>query len=600
MSAASLAQADGPERARPRLRSHAGRTQERAADRHSHDSRPLAAGNQALQRHLRSSIAFPHEARLRALMPVPVPLTARLDPTGCAVRGAVAYTDGSVSYFGAARPSLHVAAHEAAHQLQHAGVTRDAWLGAEGHAGAVADAAVAGAVPRGLVGGRGKRVQSATRNYVETDKDGNWKGLKDVHGGRISETGETLTFGSHEAFATPALISAAGAILKAKRSGIAISPGAAGKVVEAPDGSGPKPLAHVEVVLEGDPNKGDFASDCREASKKVMGAEKAPEAAICSPGGVSGIVYPVPGGDPRNLVVLVAMLDDRIRKTSGFESLTKEEKQKIVNQVYAEFENLTSAQREKRRDWPISDERAKTMGINQWAAPGVGEAFAIYRSKPANVGQYDFHYATVIMAAGENRVTLENAGGAPGEQSKDWKMQTYGPTRLHQSFHEEWVRMGSGWNTLAVTTQLMPPTYYADIPNLPTDELLRRFARSTDLGEQKYLGDELKKRQFQVTVTVEVQSDWLNDDVYVLYQRGDGFFLRTEVRQTKKGQTRTFVSSIGMVWPLLDPLSVSVYDEDAFVDDLIGEINIRAPFAPLGPITLTGGGARYVVSFRPL
>jgi hypothetical protein len=69
------------------------------------------------------------------------------------------------------------------------------------------------------------------------------------------------------------------------------------------------------------------------------------------------------------------------------------------------------------------------------------------------MGQFDFHYATVIMVAGSDRITLENSGGDKGARDQKWKIETYGPASKNQSFHEEWAKTGRGTPGPAGTAQ---------------------------------------------------------------------------------------------------------------------------------------------------
>ncbi len=114
-------------------------------------------------------IDFPHRADLEASLGTPIPGTAVLDRAGCAARGVPAWTVGLSAHFATLDVPLDVAAHEAAHLLQHAGRTGDAGLGAEGHAQAVEGAVTSGGRARGLLGG-GARVGGGTHNYTASSK----------------------------------------------------------------------------------------------------------------------------------------------------------------------------------------------------------------------------------------------------------------------------------------------------------------------------------------------------------------------------------------------------------------------------------------------
>jgi hypothetical protein len=62
----------------------------------------------------------------------------------------------------------------------------------------------------------------------------------------------------------------------------------------------------------------------------------------------------------------------------------------------------------------VTSDRARELGIDEHARPDVGEAFAIARTGTYNppAGEYPHHWATVIMVAGEDRVTLENGSSS--------------------------------------------------------------------------------------------------------------------------------------------------------------------------------------------
>ena len=228
--------------------------------------------------------------------------------------GTVVVTDEYVTHFASKDPDLDIAAHEAAHQLQHTGVTRDAGLGPEGHAVAVAATVREGRSAGSLIGSSGEHVPGAVRGYVETDKYG---GL-----GRLGETGDTLTFKSQEAYATPALIAQANGILKARKSGVEISAGAGAKTVDVPGNGGSKTLSKVDVKFAVDPKAEKFYSDCRQAACEVMGrgSDKS-EAAVGRPGGVPLEISPIEGA--LDLVALTIYIDKTIRETPGFEKMTR-------------------------------------------------------------------------------------------------------------------------------------------------------------------------------------------------------------------------------------------------------------------------------------
>jgi hypothetical protein len=166
------------------------------------------------------AIEFPHADRIAAVLDSPATLNSVVDPAACTEQGTPAFTEGEITHFATESPDLHVAAHEAAHQLQHSGVTRDAGLGPEGHAGAVADSVVSGRPVGGLIGDAGAPVPASRHNYTDADGSGNWKGISaGAVFTRLADTGETWTRGSQEAYATAALVTQANDILEKRKSG---------------------------------------------------------------------------------------------------------------------------------------------------------------------------------------------------------------------------------------------------------------------------------------------------------------------------------------------------------------------------------------------
>jgi hypothetical protein len=537
-------------------------------------------------------LRFPHIEKIQQATGLAVPLRGVVDESGCRNRGAVAYTEGTVTHFATAAPEIHVAAHEAAHQLQHAGLVHDAGLGAEGHAGAVADAVRAGRSAAPWITRAGRRVPAdRARNYVESPE----------HGGRLSETGETLTFGSHAAFAAPGLISTANTILKNKKSGIALSAGAGSKTVNAPDGSGVKNLSQVIVTMEADPSGEQFYSDCRQAAREVMGpkgkdSSEAPDQALARPGGTP-LAYSAPTG-PLDLLALTVFIDRQIRKSPGYPNLPAEEKRKIADQAVRDFAFLDRKEREKLKHAVITDERARELGIDRHAVPEVGEAFASYSGRP-RIGDYNFHYAAVIMAAGPDRITLENAGGDQGQMSKNWKMQTYGPANKEgQTFHDQWAgKLGPDSHTLRVRTQPMAPGDI-DLSVTPTRELLARYRKSVDPDEQAHLKQELQKRSVYAWVEVHKSEDLTGDDeVYLWFGTAAGMGQATRAVAIPEGASHVFTMPLSSLWPLADPLHVNVMEWDVgSPDDLIGSVPWRSPYGPVSTIPLSAGRASYTLT----
>jgi hypothetical protein len=524
---------------------------------------------------------FPYSQRILQATGASLSLSSVLDAPGCARRETPSFTEGMTTHFSSETPSLHVAAHEAAHQLQHAGLTRDFGLGPEGHAGAVADAITDGRPATALIGNRGQPVSLSTRNYVATDGAGKWKGVSaGAVFARLAENGEAWTRGGHDAFATPSSIASANNILQAKQSGISVSAGSDAKTVEAPDGSGSKSLSKLDVKFDVDPTGKTFYGDCRQAAREVMGPKGSdkPEDVICSPGGTPTMLP----SRPIDMVPKLVFVDKRISETPDYDKMTPDQKQEVIAKARDDYDDLSSEEKDKLRKSPIAAEKAKQLGIDQYAQPGVGEAFAVFPAQPGGIGQFDFHYATVIMVAGPDRLTLENAGEAKDTKTEAWFMQIYGQ-RKQQSFQEEHESFGPGAHTVVVITMPPAPSDVGDYPTLSTSELIRRSKASTDANEKSYLDLELGRRAVTAVVEVVKKDSWIMDDRVQIAFAGQ----KTETQQIPEGRSGTFSMPVKSISPVGDPLQINVY-EGILWGKLIGSASWPDPYSPLSTSLVRG------------
>lgn len=474
--------------------------------------------------------------------------------------------------------------------MQHAGVTRDFGLGAEGHAAALADAVASGAPARGLIGARGRPVAPAVRHYVETSEYGGW--------GRLAETGETLTHSGQEAYATPGLIAGANDVLSARRSGISLSAGGGGKTVTAPDGSGSKSLSKVDVRMDADPNGEEFYADCRQAAEEVMGGkgENVVERVYVKPGGMP--VGVTPPDRPLDYAAMVIYVDERVSALPGYKEMSEAEKLEAVADARSAWDWEDPDVKKAYRKKAVSRAKARELGINEFATPRVGEAYAVFPDTPPGQGEYKFHYATVVMATGGDSVTFENAGGARDEMSRSWKFETYGPPhKPEQTFHGQWASFGEHRKTLSIGNQPPPPAGAGQFRHLSTRDLLSRYEASSHEHERYYLKQELGHRVAYAWVEVHEQEDLTGDDeVMVLFSAGFGSLQAGGAVAIPEGQSHVFTMPITRLMPLVDPLVVAVYDFDLEGDDLIGSVAWPAPYHPRSNIALTGSGARYTLN----
>lgn len=513
----------------------------------------------------RVEIVFPHASAIQASTGSAVPGTALVDAAACEARGVPAFTDGDVSYFASDAPSLHVAAHEAAHQLQHAGLSHDAGLGVEQHAHAVANRVSAGGAAHDLLGARGTAVSPGVRNYTvfsESDQSaaGQWKA-----GGTalVGDQGRTITTDAdkHLCYADPALIAEANGILKAKKSGVRIEPGAAGPSGDAPDGSGFKSTVKVDYKILGDSNNEEYLADCGHSARETMGDAGKDS----TPHGV----FKDGAGTQKNTTGSKnpATFRDEIYVAGGLGP--------DGPSAHAAYNALSAVDK---------DAFDKKHGINKYAAPGVGEAFTRRRDDELGGTGFNFHWGGVIMVAGGDRVTFENytKGNGYDAKDKDWYFATYGPpTKLGQTWHEKWKSVGGAGKgtTIAAATSADPSPFIKGSAAMSTAELITKYKASSEQGEKMALESEMRSRWVKVTVMVKKAQEG-NDNVYVQAAHGGRTYKSGELKMAT-GQKNTFWVPLDSLAPVNGKISIKVYDWDALSkDDLISNIDFDSPFAP--------------------
>lgn len=404
-----------------------------------------------------SEIAYPHASAIQASIGTTIPGKAVLDPAACDERGVPAFTDGTVSTFASANPTLHVAAHEAAHVLQHAGTTRDSGMGAEGHAQAVADAVVAGGNARGLLGGQGSMVAPSIRNYTEVTvaeqaTSHEWTLGSDA---RVADTGEAVTSKTDRRalYASPGLITSANAILRGKRSAVSLIAGTATLSGRAPDRSGVKNLVAVTTQVTSQNGDQNYA-DCGRMAREVQGAagtDTSPRA-----------VYADSSGHTQETAASSApsQLRDDVLVAAGLGTTPS-----AARTAYLAM------------DATARDAFDRQHRINRYAAPGVGESFVSVRDDASTTQGFNFHWGGVIIEAGGDRVTLENFA-RPGTnydtQNALWYFDMYGPaSKVGQTWHERWAEGGGregvgvgapSHNGMSMATRTSPPPSAAPAP----------------------------------------------------------------------------------------------------------------------------------------
>jgi hypothetical protein len=572
----------------PSVRSQIARRKGAAAS----TSAASGVGNMEMQQARR--ISFPHEREIRRSLGTAFPFEAVVDRAGCAARGTPAFNEGGVAHFANERPDVHVAAHEAAHQLQNAGKSHDHGLGAEGHAGAVADRVKAGRSAKSLIGRRGRPVARAERGYVDVDSQGNWdQTINPSRVYRMSDTGQTMTkYGSKDAWAEAGLITSANATLQAQKSGIEISPGGGGPTVRAVDGS-MHSLSKIEVKQKLDPGSDQMFSDCGKLAREIMGptGDDATASVVATPGGRPSTVAPILSqSSPREALALTFLIDDKMRGIPGYPNVSDDQKKQVAQEAYREYEAMSDADKEAflKKTIAAPPGRGQEIGMDEAAAPAVGEAYAVTRSEYAydQHTEFPYHWAAVIMAAGGDRVTLENVG-VDADKNAKWYFNTYGMAK-GQTFHEQWTNFGADRHTMRMRTQ---DPLAAQAPQMRTYQLFEELAKGAD---EALIRAEVAKRQLTVDVVCKATDDSDEDEIFLTLALGGGMALNSGTVTMKAGTGHIFSFPLGgLIWPVANPLIVSVWDGEFLVDDdLIGSVSMFSPYRPK-LATVSNGTASY-------
>ncbi len=511
-------------------------------------------------------MVFPHLQAIQTATDARVPGEAVLDAAACRERGVPAFTDGLVTHFSTTAPPLVVAAHESAHQLQHAGLTHDFAEGAEGHAHAVATTVAAGRSARAVLGDAGSSVASGLRNYtVVSEADQAAAGQWRVGGtAKVGDQGRSVTTDAdtHALFADPALIVESNAVLKAKKSGVRLEPAGAGPSGLAPDGSGNRTTVKAHYKILSDADNEEFYADCGYSAREIQG----PSGSDTRPKGV----YLDAAGNRAETARSYNPADfrDEIFMKAGLGSDRAS--------AHAAYNGLSDV---------AKDAFDKKHGINRYAAPGVGEAFTRRRDDELGGRGFNFHWGGVVMVAGGDRVTFENYTKGEGytAQDKHWYFATYGPpSKPGQTWHDQWKSVGGlgKGTTMAAATTADPAPYVNQAAALSTADAVRRYAATSEEGEKMALESELRGRWIKVTVFVKSSQEG-PDDVYVTAEHAGRRAKSAEI-DMNTGDKNTFWLPVDKLFPIAGKIAVKVFDYDTLSsDDMISHLNFDAPYAPM-------------------
>ena len=530
----------------------------------------------------RSAVDFPHAAKISDSTGQSIPGTAVLDPESCACHGVPAFTDGAITHLSSKTPPLHVAAHEATHQMQHAGITRDAGFGAEGHAHQVANTIVAGGSARNIVGNKGASVSSGLRPYTKyTEAEQKALGQWDVGSdAKVGDAGRTVTAGNDkkDCYAESTLIDSANKILKGRDSGIELNKGADTVSGMAPDGSGVKTLVKLKDPVD------KYWTDCGRASREVQG----PTGKDSKTRGV----YNDPVSGQRTVTDATSSYDPEAFRNEIY----------LKGGLGHDLASARVAYLALSADPAKKEAFDKKMGINRYAAPGVGESYTTRRDDalvasltPADIPRgegFNYHWGAVIMVAEPDRVTFENfyKGGTYSSKDREWYFDTFGPpTKPGQTFHDVNAGSGSpgdpdyndyqvgvqGYNNTTMVTRTSPT--YGEMDKLSSKELIKRYASAKTEGEKTVINKALSNRWIKIQVNVkDAQED--PDDVYVVAEHS-GRSKETGEIELDTGDRNTFWISLSRLVPITGKIMIKVYESDVFADDLISIIGFDSPYS---------------------
>jgi hypothetical protein len=531
----------------------------------------LPMGNSFPKRNtLPSSFAmeFPHASSIQSGVGRTIPGSAIYDPDACNHRGVQAFTAGLLTHFATPRPGLLIAAHEAAHQYQHSGHTKDAGMGAERHAHEVATRIVSGTSPLPLLGSRGRSIESAVRPYTEIPTatqvaSNQWRIGSDA---RVADTGLLVTSvtDNHVCYAEPSLIQPANLILRAKQSGVRLRAGVAGPSGPAPDGSGIKSTVEVIAQVQSATTSGENWTDCGRMSRDVQGVtgNDVPARGIFrDSAGTERLTTP---GVPTNIrdeaLVGAGLGTDPISARAAYNAMNS------TNRETFDMDH----------------------GLNRFAAPKVGESFMSVRDDARTPLGFNFHWGGVILVSSGDRVTFENfarPGTSYGTQNQFWYFDMYGPpTRVGQTWNDRWAEgpgreglgvgePGHGSMTIPTRTSADPSPFTSGTPAMTTADLITRRAAAVLQGEKMALDAELRTRWIKVTVDI-VSAQENPDDVYVRAEHG-GRSRETGILSMRTGDRNTFWLPLSAIMPVVGTISVKVLDSDVLADDILSNINLR-------------------------
>lgn len=412
---------------------------------------------------LESLELFPHQSQIELALGVPIAGRAVVSPMECAHRRIPAFTERATAHFATRQPGLKVAAHEATHLVQHAGLTRDFNLGAETHAAAVSRLVAAGHAARDLIGPIGFHVEPAFRPYTDITVGAqiytqDWDAGMDL---RASEDGRMAVgqdSAQHSFWAEPSKITESNTILSDRESVIRLIPQSGTITGKAPEGGNVRTLSKILPQNVANSTTGEnmnLWADCGRSGRDVMGAGR---------GTGGGAMTAVQQKNP--WWASIPVLGPLLGWIFGTEEETAAtEPGAMKREIFNERLGGTGDEGMRRYLELSGDEQEefdRETGINRYASPATGEGYTTSTGGSVVPGfeldTWNFHWGGVVMTSGGDRVVLENFAirNQPLAVNTNWDFQMYGSAAKHgQTFHEQHGGLppvGTGQHGTAPTT----------------------------------------------------------------------------------------------------------------------------------------------------
>lgn len=362
----------------------------------------------------------------------------------CDDMNALAFATGNHVVFSGA-PSLHTAAHEAAHIVQQrAGVHLKSGVGEVGdfyerNADEVADRVVAGLPAHDLLPAAPTSASSGAVQQQPVQRYTKMLNTSGLPYDTLSDDGKLAVLDHGKVgWAEASMIDAANKALAANKAKAKVKAVGSGDVTVAPPNAAPgaatTTLKQFSIVDGSTNGELQLPDDCGGANQQLLGSEaRGNETFVAAHKNGSTEEYTrkegyhaddlSPGGDLSTTEVLSGDIYIRIFEREFGKKLSREDALK-------EWKALRT------KDKAKTDELSKKYGINDHAVPKMGQGVTISseRDMPGSTGRgYNFHFAYNLMASGADYLTLEDYDSS----GVAYYLDMYGPESKNQAFNQD-------------------------------------------------------------------------------------------------------------------------------------------------------------------